>query len=291
MVNSDQREAWNGESGDAWVRTQEEHDATLEPWARVLAEAAAVRPGERVLDVGCGCGATTLAAATSSGPVGTTVGVDLSEQMLARARELAEAAGIANVAFVAGDAQADDLVPPDIGIGATPYDVVISRFGVMFFDDPVAAFANMARATRPGGRLAMVVWAPLTEQEWLLVPSGAALPHLGFPGVDTEGGPGMFALAEPERITEVLGAAGWSDITAETQRRRMPLGGPGGIDEAMTFLLSTRAGRDLFAGADPDAAEQALKAIREALQPHLTPTAVELHGTAWSVTAHRGIGR
>jgi SAM-dependent methyltransferase len=282
MVNSDQREAWNGESGDTWVRTQEEHDATLEPWARVLAEAAGVRPGERVLDVGCGCGATTLAAATSSGPDGAAVGLDLSEQMLARARELAEAAGIANARFVAGDAQVDDLAAD-----APPYDVVISRFGVMFFDDPVAAFANMARATRPGGRLAMVVWAPLSEQEWLLVPGGAALPHLGFLDVGAEGGPGMFALSEPDRITEVLGAAGWSEVAAESRRHPMPIGGPGGVDDAVTYLLSTGPGRALFAGADPDAAERALKAIREALAPHLTPTAVELDGAVWAVTARR----
>jgi SAM-dependent methyltransferase len=283
MTNIDQREAWNGESGDAWVRIQAELDATLEPWAKVLADAAATQPGERVLDVGCGCGATTMAAATSCGPDGTAVGVDLSQQMLARGCELAEAAGIANVRFVAGDAQVDDLT-----VEGTPYDVVISRFGVMFFDDPVAAFANMARATRPGGRLAMVVWTPLAEQEWLLVPGGAALPHLGFPDVGAEGGPGMFALADPERIAEALGAAGWSDIAAESQRRRMPLGGPGGVDEAVTFLLSTSAGRGLFANAEPDAAERALKAIRETLTSHLTATAVELHGTAWSVTARRG---
>jgi ubiquinone/menaquinone biosynthesis C-methylase UbiE len=130
-------------SGDSWVATQEEHDATLAPWGEVLAETAAIRPGERVLDVGCGCGATTRSAAASCAPGGTAVGVDLSVQMLARTRELAEAAGVANVRFTAGDAQVDDLT-----VDGPPYDVVISRYGVMFFDDPVAAFAKMARATR-----------------------------------------------------------------------------------------------------------------------------------------------
>lgn len=282
MANTDQREAWNGLSGETWVAAQEEHDATLAPWADVLAETAAIRPGEWVLDIGCGCGATTRTAAASCGPGGTAVGIDLSGQMLARARDLADAAGLANVRFVAGDAQVDDLTVDDM-----PYDVVISRYGVMFFDDPVAAFANMARATRPGGRLAMVVWAPLPEQQWLMVPGTAALPHLGFPDVGAEGGPGMFAFADPDRIADVLGATGWSDVAAERRRRRMPVGGAGGIDEAMAFLLSTSAGRALFADAAPDAAEQARKAIREALEPHLTATAVELEGVAWSVTARR----
>jgi len=285
VANTDQREAWNGVSGDTWVRTQAEHDAMLEPWGRVVAEAATIHPGERVLDVGCGCGATTLAAAAACGPDGTAVGLDLSAPMIGRGRELAEAAGIANVRFVVGDAQVDDLT-----VDGTPYDVVVSRYGVMFFDDPVAAFANMARATRPGGRLAMVVWAPLAEQQWLLVPSGAALPYVGLPdtaAVEAKGLPGMFALAEPERIAEVLGAAGWTDVAADRQQRRMQVGGPGDVDSALRFLLSTSAGRTLFADATPDAAEQAKRAIREALAAHLTPTAVELDGTAWSVTARR----
>jgi SAM-dependent methyltransferase len=282
MTNAEQREAWNGVSGDSWVATQEEHDATLAPWGEVLAGTAAIRPGERVLDVGCGCGATTRAAAASCAPGGTAVGVDLSVQMLARARELADAAGLANVRFAAGDAQVDDLT-----VDGTPYDVVISRYGVMFFDDPVAAFANMARATRPGGRLAMVVWAPLPEQQWMVLPVAAALPHLGVPDGGAEGRSGMFAFADPERTAEVLGAAGWSDVASERRQRRMPVGGAGGIDEAMAFLLSTSAGRALFADATPEAAEQARKAMREALAPHLTATAVELDGVAWSVTARR----
>jgi SAM-dependent methyltransferase len=284
VANTDQREAWNGRSGDAWVRTQEEHDAMLEPWARVVAEAAAIRPGERVLDVGCGCGATTLAAAAACGPDGAAVGVDLSAPMLGRARELAAAAGVDNVQFVVGDAQVDDL-----RAGGPPYDVVVSRYGVMFFDDTVAAFANIGRATRPGGRLAMVVWAPMAEQDWLLVPAGAALPHLGNPdlGAVQAGAPGMFAFADPARIDEVLGAAGWTDVAADRQRRSMQVGGPGDVESALRFLLDTNAGRTLFAEAEPDAAEQAKKAIREALAAHLTPTAVELDGIAWSITARR----
>lgn len=286
VVNAEQREAWNGVSGDSWVRSQEEHDATLAPWAEVLAGAAAVAPGERVLDVGCGCGTTTLAAAAACGPEGTAVGVDLSAPMLARARERAEDAGLTNVRFTVGDAQVDDLRGPD----EQPHDLVISRFGVMFFDDPTAAFANIGRAVRPGGRLAVVVWTPMPDQQWLLVPGAAALPHLsqaGFPEVGQQGGPGMFGLSDPGRTTKILRDAGWTDVATRSERRKMPLGGPGGLDEAMTFLLSTGVGRNLFADAAPEAADRAIEAMREALAPHLTPTAVELEGVSWVVTARR----
>ncbi|HEV7762439.1 MAG TPA: hypothetical protein VGO78_25695, partial [Acidimicrobiales bacterium] len=182
-------------------------------------------------------------------------------------------------------AQVDDLTATAGDPG--PYDVVISRFGVMFFDDPVAAFANMAAATRPGGRLAMVVWTPMPEQEWLTVPAAAAMEHLGFPELGVPGAPGMFGLAEPERIAEVLQAAGWTDVGADRQQRRFPIGGRGGLDDAVAFLQSSGPGRRLFAEADPDAAKRAVEAIREALQPHVTATGVELDGVVWAVTARR----
>jgi SAM-dependent methyltransferase len=281
-TNSEQREAWNGLGGDSWVRSLDEHDAMLEPWLEVLAGAAAIAPGEHVLDVGCGCGTTTLPAATACGPDGRAVGVDISEPMLARARELATAAGVTNVSYAASDAQVDDLA----ALGG-PYDVAISRYGVMFFDDAAAAFANIGRAMRPGGRLAMVVWTPLTDQQWLTVPGGAALPLLGFPDVGDNGTPGMFGLADRDRTVGILRDTGWTDVDARFERRTMPMGGPGGVDEALAFLLSTGVGRMLFADVEPTVAERAKAAIREALVPHLTDTAVELDGASWVLTARR----
>jgi SAM-dependent methyltransferase len=284
VANTEQRENWNGMSGDAWVRTQEQHDIMLEPWARVLAGTAAVERGEHVLDVGCGCGATTLDAAGRCGPTGRAVGVDLSEAMLARARERATEGGLDNTRFVVGDAQVDDLTEDGV-----PYDVVISRFGVMFFDDPVAAFANMAAATRPGGRLAMVVWTPMPDQEWLVVPAAAAMQHLGgfSEVVGNEDVPGMFGLASPDRIGEVLGAAGWSDVGTEQHRRRFAISGRGGLDDAVTFLRESGQGRAMFADADPDAAQRAVEAIRASLEPYVTPNGVEMAGSVWAVTARR----
>jgi SAM-dependent methyltransferase len=283
-ANAEQREAWNGQGGDSWVRTLDEHDAMLEPWLEVLAGAAAVGPGERVLDVGCGCGTTTLPAATACGPDGTALGLDISEPMLVRARELADAAGVTNARYAVGDAQVDDLAA--LG-GVEAYDVAISRFGVMFFDDPTVAFANIGRAVRPGGRLAMVVWTPLADQQWLTVPGGAALPLLGFPDVGENGAPGMFGLADRDATLALLADAGWTDVDARFERRRMAMGGPGGVEDALAFLLSTGVGRMLFADVEPDLAERAKDAIREALTPHLTDKAVELDGASWVLTARR----
>jgi len=284
MTNVDQREAWNGASGEEWVRTEEQHDSQLVPWAELLAATADVQPGERVLDVGCGTGATTLAAARAAGAEGGVVGVDLSAPMTARARERATEQGLTNVRFEVGDAQTDDLT-----LGGEPYDVVISRFGVMFFDDPRAAFANMHRAMRPGGRLAMVVWAPLELQDWLRVPMLAAIAHVPAPENfgGAAGGPGMFALADVDGATDILGGAGWKDIALEPHERTMLLGGPGTLDETVQFVLGSNAGRTVFNpdNAPPDAIERGIAAMRAALAKHQTPQGVELKGTGMLITA------
>src|SRR6185437_3929428 len=146
IVNTDQAEHWNAGDGVAhWVRNQDRYDRMNAPFAAMILDAAGLRPGPDVLDVGCGCGGTTLAAARLVAP-GQAVGLDLSGPMLARARADAEAAGLGNLLFLQGDAQVHEL-------DAARFDVVLSRFGVMFFTDPVAAFANLRSATRPGGRL------------------------------------------------------------------------------------------------------------------------------------------
>jgi SAM-dependent methyltransferase len=282
MANVEQRERWNHESGAIWTRLQEQFDGTLAPWLDLLREAAGIVDGERVLDVGCGTGATTLDAARCCAPSGSAVGVDLSEPMLARARERADEAGVDNIRFVVGDAQVDQLT-----VDGPPYDVVLSRFGVMFFDDPVAAFANLAQATGPRGRLVFAAWTALADQEWLMVPGAAALSYLPLPDLEGDDGPGMFSLADRDRLTAMLRDAGWRDATVERHTLRGPLGGPGTVEDAMTFLLATGPGRALFEDVDPELAAKAQAAIRTALAEHLTPNGVELGATAWLVTAHR----
>ncbi len=224
MANEAQRENWNGESGRNWVERQDQFDASNATWADLLLATAAPAAGERVLDVGCGCGATTLAAARGVGPGGQAVGADLSEPMLGVARGRAERAGVPNTAFAVADAQTDDLAALGGDGRGLPYDLAISRFGVMFFDDPPAAFANVAAAVRPGGRLTFVCWGPLAHQEWLTVPLGAAAPVLGVtPG---EGGPPpMLSLADADDVTGLLRKSGWAEVTTALEDRPMPVGG------------------------------------------------------------------
>ena len=280
-ANSEMRAAWNAESGDNWVKLQTQFDRMLAVWAQLLAATVEIAPGERVLDIGCGCGATTREAATAAGPTGLAVGVDLSEQMLARGRELAEAEGVDNLRFVAGDCQVDELATDGL------YDAAVSRFGVMFFEDPAAAFTNIGRALRPGGRLAFVSWAPMGQQGWLVVPAAAALAHVPLPSFGADGGPGMFSLADPAAVTDLLHKAGWRDVEIVSHERPVLVAGGGSIDQAVDFLLSTGPGRAMMAEASPEAAELATAAIRDALAEHATAAGVTLSGVAQLVTARR----
>src|ERR1700751_5277218 len=223
IANTGQAEHWNTGPGVAhWVVNQARYDRMHAPFTALILDAAALRPGGNVLDVGCGCGGTTLAAARLVAP-GRALGLDLSGPMLARAQADAEAAGLGNAAFRQGDAQVEPLEPAG-------FEVVISRFGVMFFADPVAAFANIRSATRPGGRLTFACWQQLSANEWLTVPFGALGAHLPKADLGDPGAPGMFSLDEPDRIRRVLTEAGWHDIAIASQEVPVLVGG-GDLDE------------------------------------------------------------
>jgi SAM-dependent methyltransferase len=275
-ANREQAEHWNSsEQADHWVTYQEQYDRMLGPFGDLVLGAAAASPGERVLDVGCGCGSTTLAAARAIGD-GDALGADLSAPMLAKARQNAATAGLANVSFEQCDAQ-------DHSFGRV-FDVVISRFGVMFFADPVAAFANMRAATRPGGRLAFVCWQSLIANEWLTVAAGAMARHVPLPEPLEPGAPGMFALEEPDRVRHILGEAGWRDVTLTPQETRILVGG-GELDRAVNFLRQNSLGRRMLAGADADTQDRAVQAVRTALAPHEGPDGVRLGAATWLVQA------
>jgi SAM-dependent methyltransferase len=242
-----------------------------------------------VLDIGCGNGVTTRAAAVAAGDGagngngagGSATGVDLSAPMLEQARKRAAEEGVANVTFVQADAQTDDLGRPPAG-----YDVAISRFGVMFFEDPVAAFANVHRAMGPGGRLTVVSWAPMATQQWLTVTLGAALEHLPPPDfTGAPDSPGMFGLSRTDHIQQTLAAAGWTDVDIAVHAGPMLIGGGGSLDAAMDYVEHSGAGRALLEGADPDRAAKAVAAIRTALADHLTDAGVALEGVALVTTA------
>ena len=278
IANQDQAEHWNN-SDDVghWVTEQARYDGMLAPFTDIILEGAKLTANDRVLDVGCGCGATTLAAAQVVTD-GHATGVDLSAPMLQRARTDADRAGLANASFE----QADVQVHP---FDDDAFDVAISRFGVMFFADPEAAFANLRRATQPDGRLALVCWQPLIANEWMIVPGTALAEHVPPPDLGPPGATGMFAFAEPERPVQILEAAGWRDISVEPRQTQMLIGGAGTLDSAIAFLRNGSMGRTMLTGVDPDTEARAIDAVRAALTPHTDSDGVRLGAAVWLVTA------
>ncbi|MEE4419255.1 class I SAM-dependent methyltransferase [Streptomyces bugieae] len=276
IVNAAQAAAWNGYEGTYWAAHQERWDAVNEGFNEPLLTAAAIGGGERVLDVGCGTGQATRLAAHRSRS-GRVLGLDLSEPMLARARDTAERVGVGNVGFEEGDAQVHAFTPET-------FDVVISRFGVMFFADPVAAFTNLRRAVRSGGRMAFICSADPGDNEWLqavaalsdLLPVG----DFGAPGA-----PGMFSLADPDRIQEVLSAAGWQHLTTERVQAQGAWGRD--ADEAAAFLLDSGPGRHLTGQVSPEVRDRARQRLTDVLRAHEENGAVRLRSGAWLVTAGR----
>jgi SAM-dependent methyltransferase len=271
---STQREYWNAEESRHWVDDQDRYDAMLEPFVAPLLDAVGLRSEDRVLDVGCGCGATTLAAAHVA-RYGDVLGLDLSEAMTARARARASEAGLTNVSFEVGDAQ-DRAFSPD-------RDAIISRFGVMFFTDPIAAFANLRRALVPGGRLAFVCWQGIFDNEWMTVPMGAVLAHVPAPVPPGPGRPGPFSLADADQVREVLRAAGFARVEVDALECPMLLAGYGTVDDAVAFLRRTGMGRLVLGDVDAPTEAVALDALRGALAPYATPQGVRLGGAAWLV--------
>lgn len=277
-ANSDQSEAWNGDSGHRWVATADERDEVLAPVADALLAAAAPTPGTRILDIGCGCGATTLMAAHRIGDSGSALGIDLSEPMLNVARQRADAAGAENTSFVRADAQTHPFTPASI-------DTVIGRFGTMFFSEPEAAFVNIGAALRPGGRLCLATWQPLAANEWLTVPGAALLQHADLPATAPDG-PGMFAQSDPTVVTATLRAAGYGDIAIEATDVTFTLGRT--LDDAVGYLADSGPGRAMLDTIPEGAArDAALADVRAALVDHDDGSHVRLGGGIWLITAAR----
>ena len=277
--NTDQAAHWNDSEASHWVTHDREYDIMLRPLGDRMLTAAAIQPGDRVLDVGCGCGNTTITAAQAASPHGTAHGLDLSVPMTDLARQRATELGV-KATFEVGDAQVHPFAPGSV-------DVAVSRFGIMFFDDPVAAFLNIASALRPGGRLSFVCWQDLVANDWMFVPGAAIAAHVPLPDLGAPGAPGPFSLAEPTRIEQVLAGAGFGDINIEAIRESLLLGGGPTVEGSVEFMRSTGMGEAVLADAPADAIEPALAAVTAALTRHATSDGVQLDGAAWLVTARR----
>jgi trans-aconitate methyltransferase len=273
IANTEQYEAWNGEGGKRWIADADGRDRIMAPIADAVLDAAELVTGERVLDIGCGCGVTTFAAARAVGAGGAAHGVDLSDVMLSVARDRAAAAGLANVTFE----QADVQTHPFAGAG---FDVAISRFGTMFFADPGAAFANVGTGLRSGGRLCIATWQPLGANDWLAVPRAVLLRYGALPETS---GPGMFAQSDPAVITGLLEGAGYTAVVCTPVNLMLDLGA--GPEQASEYLASTSIGRAVLDSLSEADRPAALDALRVVFADHQTPTGVELGAGFWLVTA------
>lgn len=275
--NADMATAWDGPEGEQWAANAERYEGTARRlWQRFL-ERVPIAPDAVVLDIGCGTGRSARVVARLARR-GSVLGVDLSSPMLAYARDAAAREGILNVRFEQADAQVHPFAPGT-------FDLAISMFGAMFFADPVAAFANVRRALRPDGRLALVAWRPLRENAWLTgvreaVAMGRALPE------PPAGLPGPFGLADPDQVRDVLGAAGFADVSVEPVDEPMELGRT--ADEAYAFVADLGIARGLTQDLDEEARATAFAALRRLVDDHATPEGVLIGSAAWLVTARAG---
>jgi SAM-dependent methyltransferase len=278
-MHAEQIAFWNGPGGERWVADQARMEAMLAPVGEALIAHAAVRPGEIVLDVGCGYGATAMVLARAVGPTGRVIGLDVSAPMLRLAR--ARAVGIANIGWIEADAATYAFEPGSV-------DLVFSRFGVMFFGDPVAAFANLRRALRPNGRLAFACWRTTEENPWIQVPAQAVFAHVPPPPRPGPEDPGMLSFGDPARVGRILTQAGFGTPRFTKLDLTIDLGGGRGLDDATEQALSMRPASQILLD-QPDSVRAAVAAsVRAALVPYAAGSTVGLPGAVWLVDAPRG---
>ena len=275
--NEQQSEAWNGAESVQFVEHADQYDRQFAPIADALLERARPAAHHTVLDVGCGCGATTLAVA---GMAGSALGADLSEPLLAVATRRAGAASVANVDFVIADAQT-------YAFPASTYDLVISQLGLMFFDDTEFAFANLRRAIVPGGQMAFTCWQGLESNEWVSVVGQAVAQHGSLPALGGQArGPGMFALKQPDEISALLEGAGFAQVEIESFSPTILVGGGGTLDESLDFLVGAGIARGLLGQLTAEARTAALASVRASLAERYEPgLGVRVGASVWIVTA------
>jgi SAM-dependent methyltransferase len=274
-ANAAQIEYWNATAGETWVQFQEPLDRQIEPLGRAAMDVLAPREGEHIVDIGCGCGQSSLLLAARVAPKGSVLGIDISKPMLEVARQRPRPAPHLPVVFRQVDAQTGNL-----GLGL--FDAAFSRFGVMFFADPVAAFANIRASLKPNGRLAFVCWRPVGENPWMHAPLQAALPLIPPIAPPDPLAPGPFAFADASRVRSILAAAGFKSVGIEPFDTNI-----GGADLAQTLMLALRVGPLGAALREhPELATDVAGAVRDVLSKYLTPNGVMMPAAVWIVLAH-----
>lgn len=276
VVNTEQIAAWDGHEGDVWTEQADRYDRANGYYRQRFLDAGLIGADDAVLDIGCGTGrqARDVARLASNGSV---LGIDLSTRMLELARQRAADERLTNATFVHGDAQV-------FRFDAQAFDVAMSSFGAMFFNDPVAAFTNIGGALRPGATLALLAWRSLQENEWLLSVRAALAMGRELP-VPPPDAPSPFALAEPARVRTILSAAGFEAIELAPLEEPMDVG----ADASDALAFATRMGivEGLINGLDADARATAMSQLAELVQTHETSNGVLLDSAAWLITARK----
>ena len=274
--NADQIAYWNGTGGKRWTDRQAMQDILLAPISQILIDRAQPKPGERVLDVGCGCGATTIAWAERVAPSGFALGIDISEPMLSRAREVAPKGLPLN--FVLADATVYPFDPED-------FDLLVSRFGVMFFAEPAVSFANLRRALRTTARVAFVCWRDPGENPWMTMPMQAVYQHVPkLPQLGPED-PGPFAFASEERVRRILKEAGYRDVALERCDLSIDIANGRGLEGALDTAMNIGPASRALEGHPPEVRTAATNSVRELLAPQVRGQSLPLPGSIWVVTA------
>jgi SAM-dependent methyltransferase len=272
-VNAEQAEDWNGAGGRHFIDERQRWERMRGRLTARLLAAARIQDGENVLDVGCGCGDTTILAARAT-PSGHALGADLSRIEVAEARRLAAAAGVVNARFEVADAQVHPFP-------AGTFDVVLSTFGVMFFADPAAAFGNLRKALRPGGRLAFLCWRTRDENPFFTFGFAAAAAKLGrreLPEPDA-----AFSLADRGRVNALLSGAGFGDVECAKADEPMLIGRD--LDDVLDYERTFASAQEVLAGLSPAQASELTRQVRDHMVPYASPAGVTMPAAAWLVTA------
>ena len=276
--NAAQIAYWNDRAAVTWTNFQDRLDAQFEPITALALGSAAPAAGEHAIDIGCGCGATVLALADRLGPGGQVVGLDVSQPMAARARQRIEAAGLTNARVIVSDAATHRFAEPRA-------DLLFSRFGVMFFADPAAAFANLRTAMRPGGRLLFAAWRPLADNPWFSVPMQAAAALLPPQPPADPSAPGPFALADRDRTLGLLRAGGWQQAVLQRHDLGMRIAAPGQIEQATEFATHMGALGRILGEQPPEKRGPVQDAVAAALRRYDSPDGIVLQGSIWLISA------
>lgn len=279
VANNAQAQMWDTTGAEAWIRHVDDFDATLNPFGRAVMDGLALRSGERILDIGCGVGSTSMELASRVEP-GHVTGADISPRMVAEATRRATERGIVNVDFVAKDVQTGDL-------GSDYFDVAFSRVGVMFFDDPVQAFTNIRSAIATGGRLGFICFQDPTRNPFISQPVMAALAHLEV-SPPAPGGPSPFALADPDHIREILNSAGFTNIRVDPGPDEAVIPAGAGLDAVARRLLEQNpltAGH--MAGLPDEKVASLINAVAEVLRPFSHGDEIRMGAGTWLVFADK----